>query len=255
MRKSIKIQKSKQQLKKEGDAKKLRYILDNEEIGNEQVAEAFGFPRTNMISNFRNGQNALRKIHKEGLEKHFKIPVTVFDTDIKTNHEIDMHIDEYRKNLKNNIELSHLSDEAKKTLEWLKGSWYSYSYGSQVNNKPNGIWIMKTTIHENLSVTDEHGNKGYLHIKKKESYIEKETKEIGDLILIRFPNNQIPYKIFRFSIQSNQTGTENSMFNYGFYSRKLYTPQEAKMILGDIKNLQLKLDLDFNARIVENYKY
>jgi hypothetical protein len=39
------------------------------------------------------------------------------------------------------------------------------------------------------------------------------------------------------------------MVNFGFYSRKKYSPKEAKAILGDINKAQLKLDLEFNNRI------
>jgi hypothetical protein len=39
------------------------------------------------------------------------------------------------------------------------------------------------------------------------------------------------------------------MVNFGFYSRIKYSAKEAKEILGDINNLQLKLDLSFNDRI------
>ena len=39
------------------------------------------------------------------------------------------------------------------------------------------------------------------------------------------------------------------MTQYGFYSRKEYTQEEAKKILGNVEGVQLKLDLDFARRI------
>jgi hypothetical protein len=41
------------------------------------------------------------------------------------------------------------------------------------------------------------------------------------------------------------------MVNFGFFSRKQYTPDEAKEILGDMESKQLKLDLEFNERLIE----
>ena len=39
------------------------------------------------------------------------------------------------------------------------------------------------------------------------------------------------------------------MVNFGFYSRKKYSPEEAKKILGDMNKVQLKLDLEFDERL------
>ena len=38
---------------------------------------------------------------------------------------------------------------------------------------------------------------------------------------------------------------------FGFYSRKKYSPKEAKEILGDRGKVQLKLDFDFEKRLRE----
>ena len=59
------------------------------------------------------------------------------------------------------------------------------------------------------------------------------------------------FEHFRFTIVSNQNGTVNEMVNFGFYSRKKYSPQEAKDILGDMEKVQLKLDLGFDERLRE----
>jgi len=244
-------------------ATKFDYILDTY-ISAEEAKNAFGYSSSSNITKLRNNKRSLTNPHIQLLDIICRIPKRIFDNDIPSDNEIiDQLIQEYQqkniiKNKSNNAsgELLFLSEEAQKTLKWLKGEWYSYSYPSQPHNVSNGIWIMKTTIHEDLSVTDEHGNSGTVHIRKKETYIEKETKETGDLILIRFPNYQIPYRIFFSSIQSNQIGTESKpMLNFGFYAKKLYRPEEAKRILGEIEKVQLKLDLGFSDRIVENYKY
>ena len=244
-------------------ATKFNLILDTY-INAEEVKNAFGYSSSSNITKLRNNKRLLTNPHIQLLDIVCHIPTRIFDNDIPCNNDIiDKLIEEYQqdkspnnKTKNSSSELLNLSEEAQKTLKWLKGTWYSYSYPSQPHIVSDGIWIMKTTIHEDLSITDEHGNSGIVHIRKKETYIEKETKETGELILIRFPNHQIPYKIFLFSVQSNQLGTEvKSMLNFGFYARKLYRPEEAKRILGEIEKVQLKLDLGFSDRIVENYKY
>jgi len=84
---------------------------------------------------------------------------------------------------------------------------------------------------------------------KNESLIIKESYDNNDLTIIRFPNRQIPSQHFRFVIVSNQNNTEHEMVNFGFYSRIKYSAKEAKNILGERRNIQLKLDLSFNNRI------
>ncbi|MEA2028467.1 MAG: hypothetical protein U9N49_05780, partial [Campylobacterota bacterium] len=73
-----------------------------------------------------------------------------------------------------------------------------------------------------------------------------------DINILRFHNRQARYGNFRFvfMIVSNQNGTTNEMVNFGFFSRHEYTPDEAKKILGDKKRLQLKLNAEFNERVM-----
>ena len=139
-----------------------------------------------------------------------------------------------------------------KVFQKLKGVWYGYIYPSNPASAEHGVWEVKTIINDDYSVVDEPwGNRGYVQLGKHESLIIKESYDNDDLTIIRFSNRQVPSSHFRFVIISNQNNTLHEMINFGFFSRKQYSPDEAKEILGDINSKQLKLDLGFNDRLNE----
>jgi len=217
-----------------------------------KITIAFGFKSNTMISNLRNSNHpsTINQLHMDGLEKYFDIPTEVWRNVNISDLEIEELILNYRKN---QDKTDHIFIKNKRLFNKLKGVWYAYIYASNPNSakETEGIWIVETTIHNDCSVVDYWGNRGYLKLGKNESLIIKESYDNDDLTIIRFPNRQIPSQHFRFVIISNQNNTEHEMVNFGFYSRIKYSPKEAKEILGDIKNMQLKLDINFNNRINE----
>jgi hypothetical protein len=166
-------------------------------------------------------------------------------------------IEEYRLELKKcskpTLENDSIFQKNEKLFNKLRGIWYAYLYPSNPKSatETEGIWIVETTIFDDYSVVDYWGNRGYLRIGKHESLIIKESYDNDDLTVIRFPNRQVPSQHFRFTIVSNQNNTTHEMVNFGFYSRKRYTPKEAKEILGEMSRVQLKLNLEFNIRLKE----
>ena len=230
----------------------LKYITTATEI-----SEIFGYKSPTIISNLRNTSHAstLNQLHKDGLEKYFDIPLSIWDNLDSSDNEVEALITNYRKRKKQQnrqpIYNDSIFQENPKLFNKLKGIWYAYLYASNPDSAKDtlGIWIVETTIREDYTVIDFWGNVGYLKLGKHESLIIKESYDNDDLTVIRFPNRQVPSSHFRFVILSNQNNTEHEMVNFGFYSRIKYEASEAKAILGDINNLQLKLNLDFNDRI------
>jgi hypothetical protein len=235
-------------------AEKLNYILENY-ISASEVTRAFGFKSNTMISNMRKGQTNIATLHLEGLEKHFNIPMRLFDYDICSKEEIDRLIETYqKKKIEDQEYLPHnFFKKDKKLLKKLKGRWYAYLYPSnpQSAKKSEGVWIVQTDIEEDYTIVDEYGNRGILRIGENQSLILKKSYEHQDITIIRFHNRQVTFNLFRFIIISTQNGYENEMINFGFYSRTKYSPTEAKEILGDISKVQLKLDLEFNDRVMK----
>ncbi len=256
---------------------KLNYIIEEHiDGGAEELTKVFGYERQNAISNMcsNNSKNSVvKKVHMESIERHYQIPLSIWSQDIPMNKNIILElIYEYRLKLRqiesekqeylkykellkegslNFADRDTIFQKNRKLFEKLRGLWYAYLYASNPKSaeKTEGIWIVKTTIYDDYSVVDYWENKGYLKIGKHESLIIKESYDNDDLTVIRFPNRQVPSQNFRFVIISNQNNTAHEMVNFGFYSRKRYSAQEAKRILGDISKSQLKLDLDFNDRI------
>jgi hypothetical protein len=229
-------------------ARKFQRIVD-EYIGSlTAIRDAFGYDGVKQLSAFTKPYNpsVLKKVHMEALERHFNIPIEVFDVN-KPLGAIDATIQEYR----NNVYLSEVFRESDENLmKSIKGVLYAHSYASKASHKPMGVHVIKTTIYENHRVVDQAGNTGILKIGKEQSCIIKESKNAKSLTIIRFDNYQALYGNFRFLIFSNQNGKrDEEMVNYGFYSRKAYRPDEAKAILGDIDKVQLKLDKEFATRV------
>ncbi|CAA6798851.1 MAG: Unknown protein [uncultured Sulfurovum sp.] len=246
--------------------KKLNYILNSYMTATE-VTHAFGFKSETMISKMRKGENRITQLHIDGLEKYFNIPPELFNITIKNEDEIDLIIKTYqlqkqkdqKKLLEQTQDLSpyckidkNIFPENPKLFEKIKGTWYGYVYPSNPASSEHGIWEVKTIIGEDYSVIDEPwGNKGYLKLGKNESLIIKESYDHEDLTTIRFSNRQVPSGHFRFVVISNQNHTLNEMVNFGFFSRKRYPLDEAKEILGDRESKQLKLDVEFNERLIQ----
>ncbi len=252
--------------KQEQDNKLLRekfnYIINNHINGGKRVLalKTFGYERENQVSNLSsiNYKPSIKKMHMESMEKYHQIPMSIWKNILPFDKEkIDQLIQNYKKSL--NVDALHFEKEDsiftnnKKLFNNLKGVWYAYIYPSNPESakETEGIWIVETTIHDDYSVVDYWGNAGYLKLGKNQSLIIKEPYENSDLTVIRFSNRHVSFKHFRFTIISNQNGTIDEMVNFGFYSRKKYSPQEAKDILGDMEKVQLKLDSSFEKRLRE----
>jgi len=206
----------------------------------------------------KKNEEALKNKIIKKLEEEALIPKDIFLEDFSEKGKLDRLIQKHKKNMLNQNADSQLSNysrkvfpENEKLFNKLKGVWYGYVYPSNPNSAEHGIWVVETTINADHSVVDYWGNKGYLKIGKNESLIIKESYDHDDLTVIRFSNRQVPSQHFHFVIISNQNHTLNEMVNFGFFSRKQYTPDEAKEILGDMESKQLKLDLEFNERLIE----
>ena len=241
---------------------KFKYIIDYHIEGGKKLLaiETFGYDRENQVANLCsiNYKPSIKKMHMESMEKHHHIPLTVWESSLPFNKaKIDQLIAEHKVSKRAERisfeEEDNIFTKNQKLFENLKGVWYAYLYPSNPNSaqETEGIWIVETTIHDDYSVVDYWGNAWYLKIGKNQSLIIKEPYENSDLTVIRFSNRHVSFEHFRFTIVSNQNGTINEMINFGFYSRKKYSPQEAKEILGDMNKVQLKLDFGFEERLRE----
>jgi len=235
-------------------ADKLNYILENY-ISASEVTRAFGFKSNTMVSKMRKGQTHISTLHLEGLEKHFDIPTKLFEYNIIYNKkDIDILIQEYKdQKIENQEYLSHnFFKKNTKLIRKLKGRWYAYSYPNKSKNINNSkeIQIIQTEIHDDYTIIDENKNRGIVRIGQNQSLILMKSYNNDNLTIIHFQNRQILYNTFRFVIISTQSGHEQEIINFGFYSRTQYNPQAAKEILGDSSKIQIKLDSDFNERII-----
>jgi len=232
-------------------SEKFDYIIDHYIGSLTDVKNAFGFDSMTKVSAFKNPNNSsnLKKVHIESLERHFNIPVRVFDMDVSIE-QIDGIIKEYRNRTYDEI-FSHHNPNLIKNI---KGILYAHSYASHPNSQAayEGVNIVETTINEDYSVIDQYNNRGILRVGLKQSFIIKESKIYNNLNIIRFDNHNAIFGNFHFVILTNQNNFQvEEMVNFGFFSRQKHTPDEAKKILGDISKVQLKLDPAFAKRVAE----
>jgi hypothetical protein len=111
------------------------------------------------------------------------------------------------------------------------------------------VWETETTIYEDFSVEDMHGNRGKLLIGRNQSIILKESSNSKNITSITFDNNRVVYGKFPFSRVSKSNGINKELFNFGFFSRDRVELDEATEILGKIKEVQLKIDHNMLERL------
>jgi len=233
-------------------AKRLEHIIVKHIKVASKITQAFGFKSDTMVSNFKNDKHpaTISRLHMDGLEKYFNIPLDVWEEKELSTKEIDRLILQYKTSKQDTSHINNLLfEENQQIFKKLKGTWYGYMYASNPASAIEGIWRIETTIYDDYSVVDYWGNHGYLQIGKNQSIILKKPFENEDLTIIRFSNRHISFEHFRFVAISNQNNTLDEMINFGFFSRNKYTEREAKEILGEPEEMQLKLNMEFAQRV------
>jgi hypothetical protein len=249
----------KEDRQKEILAKKTSFIIKKYTGGVLEVANKFGYKKSTTITNICKYNSKRPKesrsiviLHMEGLEKHYKIPIKVFDHSVDYNEEvITQMVEEYREELKDKQSIKSIFKLNKKLLNKLQGDWYSYFYPSA-----NFIEVqcIKTVINSDYSVVDEYNNRGVLYIGSDQSIIVKESNNSKNLTSIVFNNRTVTYKIFPYSMISRTNSTNRAINYFGFFSKKKFDVKTAKEILGEDRNLmKLQIPYDFEDRIAPYY--
>ena len=271
---------------------KFDFFVKNYTEGVEEIRRKIGIDSAGTLNSFRSlkFKSSISKIYMESLEKHYHIPLKFWDKHIPCNEKkLKEIIDNYQQDLKEKKEeekenselLKKLKEEVlllKKKNKVLKeaqtkislnldtnffkkdidlqnkllGEWNTHLYSSTYE-RTKKIHIFKTYFQENNSVFDVYKNNGKFFIGEHQTIVFKKTPNEKNFSLIVFQNNNITYKVVIFAIISIQNGTHEEMMQYGFYSKKEYSYEETKKILGEVNNLQLKLDLDFARRIRDEF--
>ena len=239
-----------------------QYILEKQYLTAREAKKTFGYRSTSSVANLKNEKKSqtITNPHMQLLRIKHQIPTRIWKTEKNyTKASIDYMIEKYRLrilNISNRKEsTSNPFQQNKKFLPLLEGIWYIYSFAVDPEEFHDGVILRVTTIHNNYTVEDSDGNSGYLNIRSKESYIEKATKDIENVVLIRFFNEHITHDILVCSISSTiRQKTNEPLLNYAFMSRKKYSSPEAKRILNNKSELQLKIDLNFFDRIDQEVK-
>lgn len=234
-----------------------KYLLDKKYLTAIEAKKTFRYRSTSPVANLKNEKNSqtITNPHMQLLRLKHQIPTRIWNS--KKNYSeatIDYMIQKYKSRISsiiNHKKSTPISfQQNKKYLPFLVGVWYVYSLAVEPEEYYDGVVLRITTIHDDYSVTDTDGGIGYLNIREKESYIEKATREIGNIVLIRFFNEHIVKDILPCSISSSaRDKTNEPLLNFAFMSRKKYASSQAKKILGKQLDLQLKIDLNFLARL------
>ena len=226
------------------NSEKLDFIFKHLNLKGDLIAKEFGLGAS-YISKMRNHyNNTLKDVHLYAFENLYGIPIKIFkDKTICTETQIISILDKYKEC--NNTDIFYKN---KKLLSELEGDWYAYFYPS---NTFATIHSIRTTIFIDGNVIDENKNFGHIHIGKVQSIIIKEAYNSKNLISLTFDNQQVAYGIFSFTLASKSNHINQKMCNFGFFSKKQLELDIVKTILGDIENMQLKINGSFENKICD----
>jgi len=220
---------------------KLNYVLKTLNLQTKDIAQKLEIS-AGLVSQIQNHYNGkLRKIHLYAICNAYNIPMEIFDNEkLNSKESIKILLGKKEKNnsmFQNNYEL----------LDKLIGRWYLYSYPS--NLKLSDVWITETNIYENFLVEDMHKNQGKLYVGKHQSIIIKESNNSKNITSITFDNDRVTYQNFPFSRISKSNGLNKELLNFGFFSRKKMTKEEAQEVLGNPKEIQIQMNYEMLERI------
>ncbi len=220
---------------------KLNYVIKKLNLKTKDIAKKLEIS-DGLISQIQNHYNGkLRKIHLYAICNAYKIPMEIFENKEVNNTKI---IDSLLKQTSN---INTMFQNNYKLLSKLLGTWYVYSYPSNPNL--TDIWTTETKIYENFHVEDMHKNLGKLYIGKNQSIILKESNNSKNITSITFDNDRITYEIFPFSRVSKSNSLNKELFNFGFFSRRKMDKEEAKKVLGNVREVQIQMNYALLERI------
>ena len=223
---------------------KIDFLIKHLKLNVKDIANLFGV-QSNYISKLRNQEhNTLKPLHLYAFTAAFNIPFDIFDKKVKDTDSIKNILTREKQ-----MQEKSFFTQDEQVLKNLEGVWYAYFYPS---NQFADVYRIKTTFHNDGSVSDENGNQGKVLIGKNQSLMVKEAKNSKNLISITFDNHQVAYEMFHFSLVSKRNHVNREMFNYGFFSRYEIELDRVKTILGEKKSVQLKMQCEFVERIAEH---
>ena len=234
---------------------KFNFFVENYTDGVEEIRDKIGIKSSGTLNSFRsrNAKTQISRLYMEAIERHFDIPVSVWNSNVLDTKEIwDKQISDFRKKLKQEKKLEIFPQDPR-IWEKLKGEFYAYMYGSHIFNGNREIKCIKTTFYDDFQVIDQHKNRGVVMLGDYQGIIIKKTPNEGHFSIIVFPIKQVTYGTFRFNIISIQNGTNHEMVNWGFYTKEKISIEKAEDILGQKDKVQLKLDIEFAKRIRQNF--
>jgi hypothetical protein len=228
----------------ETNEEKLEFIIKHLALSNSDIASKFGVS-AGTVSKMKTPYNStLKKAYLHAFENIYGIPYKIFeDKNINTKERIIEVLEQPKKRIKDDVFY-----ENRELLEHLVGNWYAYFYPS---NPFAEIYSIKTTIRKDGTVTDENGNHGRVYFGKMQSMIIKEAYNSKNLVSITFDNMQVAYGMFPFTLVSKRNHVNRKMCNFGFFADRELNLDIVKKILGDVEEVQLKMNCDFGERISE----
>ena len=224
---------------------KLQFLIKKHfNLSQKKLAKEFGVSEIEMSKIVNNQEKKLKNIHLLGFCQLQNIPYEIFENKkLNTEEKVKEVLERHKKS-----KAREIFDNSDPVSKRLIGVWYSYFYpGSSFGE----IYSIETTIHPDFSVTDENGNHGELLIGELQSVIIKKAVNSKNFVSILFDNDDVGFKLYHFSMLSKRNQVKREMCNFGFFSQKKIDLDLAEQILGEKKNVQLKMDCDFKERVAE----
>ena len=152
-----------------------------------------------------------------------------------------------------------LSQNKDKLLQELRGKWYHYTYGSQIDNSGSiKLWKDELIIDSDGKVESIFLDKTILSgvinttFNPNQVFIYLTALDSKNLSLISFDKQDIYKKIFKVSLLDKQISTFYNMASFGFFSKDKLKESVVLKILGAERNKVL-LEENMDSRINHYY--
>ncbi len=224
---------------------KLQFLIKKYfKLSQKKLAHDFEVTEAEMSKIINNHENKLKNIHLLGFCQLHDVPYEIFENKkLNSEEKVREVLENHQKRKEQEI-----FDNKNPIAKRLMGVWYAYFYpGSSFGE----IHCIETTIHPDFSVSDENGNYGKLLIGELQSVLIKKAVNSKNFISILFDNADVGFKLFHFSMLSKRNHVKREMCNFGFFCQEKISLELAEQILGEKKNVQLKMDCDFKERVAE----
>ena len=238
------------------DKEKLQFIIKNVlKVTQKDITQRLEIQK-NVISEILNPQTkrALKKYHVYAIALAYDIPLDIFEDDTIDNKSKILFLLAQNKKLLTSVQID---TNSRTMFQNLIGSWYLYVHTTNIDldqvveKEGNLIQEERLFIDKHFDIEDQKGNIGVLQVFDNQSLIIISDSKTKDIVLYTFDNNRLSCNTFFINRISRINHSNREVLSFGFLSKKRLPLKQAREILGNIEDTQLRA----NCRMVDKISF